>query len=272
MSSIKLYCEGKEGSHDYDILSKTIEGLGIKPIPIGSIRGAGAIIEFLERGVERATFKMLFRDRDFDKAIPNTPILEQDPERKYCYFSYRNTIENYLFDEHTLFNFVSEKKEQEKYAIQSVADAKGKLIEAAENIKHYQAVRHTMGYLRTGETNFGTKWTKNSGDLPESLDENYCKQKALEKIMQAKNLTEVWNIEDFEKVYANFLPQFNNDFMNEMQFLVYFQGKDFASSLKKTLPNFPIESYYKFAKKHFDYTKFTDLVELRNLLQEKTKH
>lgn len=270
MSSIKLYCEGKKGSHDYDILSKTIEGLGVQPIiPIGSIRGAGAIIEFLESGVERAKFKMLFRDRDFDKAIPNTPILEQDTERKYCYFSYRNTIENYLFDEHTLFNFVSEQKEQEKYSIQNVSEAKNKLIEAAENIKHYQAVRHTMGYLRTGETNFGTKWTDKSGILPTSLDENYCKQKALEKIMQAKNLTEMWNTENFEEIYANFLAQFNDDFINEMQFLAYFQGKDFASSLKKTLPTFPIEAYYTFAKKDFDYTKFPDLVELRKLLEEK---
>lgn len=266
---IKLYCEGKEGSHDYDILSKIINELGITPIPIGSIRGAGAIIEFLENGVERAKFKMLFRDRDFDKAIPNTPILEQDTERKYCYFSYRNTIENYLFDEHTLFNFVSEGKEQEKYSIQNVSEAKNKLIEAAENIKHYQAVRHTMGYLRTGETNFGTKWTENSGDLPESLDENYCKQRALEKIIQAKNLTEVWNTEDFERVYANFLAKFDNNFMNEMQFLVYFQGKDFASSLKKILSDFPLKTYYKFAKKYFDYKKFPDLKELRILLEEK---
>lgn len=102
---IKIYCEGKSGSHDYDILEKVIAGLFVQIEPIGSIRGAGAIIQYKETEVVKSDFKILFRDRDFDKPIPQNTILEQDKEREYFYYSYRNTIENYLFDTSVFFLF-----------------------------------------------------------------------------------------------------------------------------------------------------------------------
>lgn len=267
---ITLYCEGTSGSHDYDILSKVIDGLGIeKPVPVDSIRGAGAIINYLEtKGATQSDFKILFRDRDFDKAIPENPILEQDTERKYCYFSYRNTIENYLFEDmEVFFQFIQQNNYQTRYHIQNLSDAKNKLIEAAQRIKIYQAIRHTMGKMRTDETNFGTKWTAKSGVLPDSLEESYCKERALEKIVNAKNLTENWTRAGFEEIYTSFLARFNEEFMNNRQFLIYFQGKDLASSLQVVMPNFSLKNYYKFAKEHFKYKNFPDLVELRRLLE-----
>jgi hypothetical protein len=40
-------------------------------------------------------------------------------------------------------------------------------------------------------------------------------------------------------------------------------------TLQNILPEFPLKSYYKFAKTHFDYTQFPDLVELHDLLESK---
>jgi len=102
---ITIYCEGKKGSHDYDILEKVTDGLFVQIEPIGSIRGAGAIIQYKEAGIVKSDSYILFRDRDFDKAIPPDVELEEDKQRKYCYYSYRNTIENYLFDISVFFSF-----------------------------------------------------------------------------------------------------------------------------------------------------------------------
>ncbi len=265
----KIYCEGTSGSHDYDILEKVTAGIGVQIDSIGSIRGAGAIIQYKEtKGVEKPSdFYILFRDRDFDKAIPQAPMLEQDKERKYCYYSYRNTVENYLFDTSLVFSFLKEGNLCEKYSIHSENNVKSKFIEAAEKIKYYQAIRHTMGQMRTGETNFGTKLTEKSGKLPERLDEEFCKNEAWNRIAKAKSFADCWTKDIFLENYQNFIDTFNRDFMENFVFLIYFQGKDFASSLQSILPGFPLKKYYKFAKKNFDYHQFPDLKQLRELIE-----
>jgi hypothetical protein len=271
--SIKIYCEGKSGSHDYDLLEKVIAELpSVEIEPIGSIIGAGAIIQYKEEkegSVVKPDFKLLFRDRDFDKPVPDSPILEQDENRKYCYYSYRNTIENYLFDVSHFYSFLKTEKLDDKYSINNGKTVKQKFIEAAKQIKFYQAIRHTMGKMRTHKTDFKTIWTEKSGKLPEYLDENYCKQKALEKIINAKSFTDGWTETGFNEIYSTFVNKFDENFMNHLDFLIYFQGKDFASSLQLLLPYFPLKKYYKYAKKHFDYNKFPDLIELRNLIESK---
>ena len=208
---IKIYCEGKAGSHDFDILSKVISNLKSSQIqidPIGSVRGAGAIIAYKESGSVKSDFKLFFRDRDFDKAIPDEPVLENDESKKYLYYSYRNTIENYLFSPKCLFDFILEKK-LSQYGVNNESEAKQKLIEAAGKIRYYQAVRHTMGKMRTDKTNFDTKWTEKSGILPKNLDENHCKQKAWERIKTSKTFTDEWTIEKFDEILAYFLAKFD---------------------------------------------------------------
>ena len=73
MKIINLYCEGKRGSHDFDILEKVIEGhLNITIKPIGGKYGANAIMDYQEKnGNARSDFYLLFRDRDFDAPVPN---------------------------------------------------------------------------------------------------------------------------------------------------------------------------------------------------------
>jgi len=270
---ITIYCEGKKGSHDYDILEKVKEGLSARIEPLGGIRGAGAIIEYKEKNdVVKSDFKILFRDRDFDKPIPQKAVLEQDSERKYCYYSYRNTIENYLFDTAHFFYFLKQNDLCESYSLFSEDDVKNLFIRAAEKIKSYQAVRHTMGKMRTSETDFGTTWTgEKSGKLPEKLDEEFCKDEGWSEIEKAKLIASSWTKETFLSIYQDFIDTFSSEFMKNFDFLIYFQGKDFASSLKSLLSklsNFPLNDYYKFTKRHFDYHKYPDLVQLRELIEK----
>ena len=59
-----------------------------------------------------------------------------------------------------------------------------------------------------------------------------------------------WTEEIFEATLQDFLTLFEAEsFFDELKFLVYYQGKDFAKALTKELPNFSIENYYKYAKK-----------------------
>jgi hypothetical protein len=68
---------------------------------------------------------------------------------------------------------------------------------------------------------------------------------------------------DYEQSCKNGL----RSFYQNLDFLIWFQGKDFAKSLSGFLPEFPMKTYYKFAKTHFDYTQFADLMEIRKLLE-----
>lgn len=273
---IILYCEGKKGSHDHDILNKLTQGLHHIIIkPLGGIKGAAAIIDYREKhemSVVKPSFSLFFRDRDFDSPVPEVPKLEQDANKKKFYYSYRNTIENYLFSAENLYGFIKEKNLDNHYNIASEKDVEEKMIEAAKRIRYYQAVRHTLGYLRTGRTDFGTKLTSKSGELPPSLEEDYCKEAALKKLENARTVIKDWTPENFEKVYSDFFHKFDDAFIQRMDFLIYFQGKDFATSLKTVLSeSFSLESYYKYAKKHFDYHKYQDLLELRKLLESRSR-
>jgi hypothetical protein len=154
---LTIYCEGKKGSHDFDLLEKIIADIAVTIKPIGGKRGAKAIIEFAETGTVKSDYYLFFRDRDFDCAVSEKEELTID---KKIHFSHRTTIENYL-------------------------------------------------------------------------------------------------------------KLFDEKFFNDLKFLIYFQGKDFAKVLTNKLPEFPLKNYYKYAKQNFDYTKFADLVQLKKIVESK---
>jgi hypothetical protein len=265
--SIKIYCEGKRGSHDYDVLDKVIEDINVSISiqPIGSKKGAGSAIQVYEKLADKSDVYYFFRDRDFDIKVPDNPSLTID---RYILYSYRTTIENYLFDSNNFYEFISEKKFQQKYNINSLSDAQKIFILAAKKIAYYQALRHTMGKMRI-PTDFGTTWVEQgSGTLPDNLDKTYCRSKALEKVEAAKLQTDSWTDSDFDLLLDSFCQIFDSpDFYTNSLFLVWFQGKDFAKSLSLLLPQFPMADYYRYAKKHFDYKQFEDLKELKTLIE-----
>ncbi|GHT13718.1 hypothetical protein AGMMS4956_10340 [Bacteroidia bacterium] len=263
MASITVYCEGKSGSHDYDILYKVTDGLNVTLQPIGGVRGANAIMKFIEGGTTQSDFYLFFRDRDFDCPVSETEKLYFDGNRTY--YSYRTTIENYLFDVKVFYTFLQEKKLQDKYKLHSEEKVQNMFIEIAKTIKDYQAVRHTLGELRTS-ISFGTTWTTGSGELPKELDLNSCKREAWKLIEYAKKNAN-WTEEVFQATLQKYLDKFDNVFFDNLMFFIFYQGKDFAKAITNKLEGFPIEEYYKFAKEKFDYTKFEDLVELRKIIE-----
>ncbi len=263
---ITIYCEGKKGSHDFDIIEKIIGVFPVTIIPIGGKMGANAIIEFNESGkTVKSDYYCMFRDRDFDCPVPASEQLTFDDKKTY--FSFRTTIENYLFDTDLFFNFVKAEKIQSKYGIVSVNDVKNVFIKAAKSIKDYQSVRHALGKMRSGSASFNTTWTSGSGTLPEKLDIEVCKEKGWELISKAKNISNEWTEVLFLQYTKEFTKLFDETFFDDLKFLIYFQGKDFAKSLKNILPDFPIKKYYKFAKENFDFNKYLDLKELNNLIK-----
>lgn len=188
---------------------------------------------------------------------------------KYTHYSYRTTIENYLFNKNSFYEFLQEKNLTDEYGIHSIGEVHQIFIKAAKKIAYYQALRHTMGKMRI-PTDFGTTWIlEGSGTLPNELDDNpHCRQKALSKVNEAKNQTNSWTEQEFDAVLNSFYNRFNKDvFFDNSDFLIWFQGKDFATSLSRLLPEFPMKTYYQFAKKRFDYTQFTDLVSLRSVIE-----
>jgi hypothetical protein len=262
---VNIYCEGKT---DLDILGNVIYGKSdVTIIPIGGKTGANAIITFNEGKAAKSDFFLFFRDRDFDLPVPATEELTFDGKKTYS--SYRTTIENYLFDIGLFFKFIEERSLQATYNIHSENDVKNIFIETAKTIKDYQAVRHTLGAMRSGKATFGTTWTSGSGNLPTDLDMANCKTNAWNLIETAKNATLDWTEEKFNSILEGFLANFDELFFNDLKFLIYFQGKDFEQSLKNKLSEFPIKLYYKFAKENFDYTKFEDLKELRQIVDTK---
>ncbi|MBR4147289.1 MAG: hypothetical protein IKU00_05290 [Bacteroidales bacterium] len=268
MKLCNIYCEGKKGSHDFDILEKTLGDLRPYIIikPIGGKRGSRAIMNYVETSglsAEKADDYLMFRDRDFDKPVPSQEQLIQD---NHLFFSYRTTIENYLLDSQLIFDY-DHKKGTNRFS--SVDEVVNLLCEAASCIKEYQAVRHALGVLHDGAS-FGTRWTNSDGILPSQLGLDDCINAAYHNlIFNAKAKTDTWTLDNLKQEVNKFLDIFNEEFFCQQKYLVWFQGKDLAKSFCLKSNSFPMESYYKFAKSHFDFKKFADLIELRRIVESK---
>lgn len=267
MKLCRIYCEGKRGSLDYDILEKVLGDLGqsIDIKPLGGKFGAPAIMSYLEKDdfmAAEAKDYLMFRDRDFDAPVPDQVQLTP---KGHVYFSYRTTIENYLIDPQMFFEFAIKKGILE---LDTLDKAKSTIRESALEIKDYQAVRHALGAMRD-DASFKTRWTEQDGKLPECLELEACMDAAFSLIQEAKTKSENWTKEHFEEKVRKFLMVFNDSFFDREDYLVWFQGKDLAKSICRKVDNFPMNAYYKFAESRFDYSAFADLVELRTIVENK---
>ncbi len=254
---VKVYCEGNAGSADFDIISKVVAGLTVQIIPIGGKRGAKSSIQVREEGLSKSDFKIFFRDRDFDAPVPDSERLQS--HESYVYFSYRTTLENYLLNFATVEQF-SEGKPWHSSTLRE------SYLQAAKDIKFFQATRHTLGRLRV-PTDFGTNLEAKSGVLPKDLSEEFCRDAGFQKIQTSLDRIKGWSKANYDATFDHFANLFNDQFIQSGKFLVYFQGKDFMKALSKRLPNFPTKEYYQFATAKFNYRDFGDLVELRQILE-----
>ncbi len=255
---VKIYCEGKAGSHDFDVLSKVVDGLSVLIKPIGSKKGAKSAIQVYESGLNKSDFKLLFRDRDFDAPVPNSEKLHFDGS--YVYYSYRTTIENYLLDYDLIENYSVDKPWVHKL--------KESYYSTAKSIRFFQAVRRTLGELRI-PTDFGSNIEDNSGKLPKDLSADYCREKGYEIVLKKTSKTsELWGKDNFDKTFNKYVELFSDEFIENDKFLIYFQGKDFAKAFCREIPSFNIRRFYQYAKEKIDYNQFGDLKQLRTLLAE----
>lgn len=259
---VKVYCEGKKGSWDFFVLQSINETLNnqLLIVPIGGKRGAKSIIQFHElNDVTKSEFYLFFRDRDFDIPVSDDSALTAE---RYVYYSHRTTIENYLISPTVMNHYFDQINTVHKTAL----NGEQTLLEAAQKVREYQAVRHALGKLRNPDATFQTTWTEKSGKLPESLELEACKTEASKLLSSATNATEHWNQNDLDAAILYFLNKFDDNFMQNHEYLVWFQGKDLLASLSLVSPEFHTREYLKFASDLFHFADFPDLVDLHGIL------
>ncbi len=286
MMNIIIYCEGTTGSHDRDILEKILDNLPSIPTiePLGGKRGAGGYISIHKNKVQNVDSYIFFRDNDFDYE-ENRKCDETNEEKLHIIekknpdgslagkwlISYRTTIENYLINPKHFFEYLILNKKCTELNLNSEHEVKALFDKVAKEISAYQAIRHTLGKLRKN-LDLGTTWRKGSGDLPEQLDLEFCKIKALEKIREKRQEADEWSDEVFYKTLEPFLQRFNtSEFYIKMEYLIWFQGKDFTKHLRTILcqsEKFILE-YYKYAKSQINFIDFPDLRQLRDEVENR---
>jgi hypothetical protein len=268
MIAIYLLCEGSKNSFDRQILDTIVADIsGVEIQPMGGKFGSGAYLQGFLGGMSKMPPYLTFRDRDFDADVPATPSLTVSPYQKHVYMSYRATIENYLLTPTAVFDFCSNKNIDGFVNISEVETA---FRNAAEEIKYYQAARWALGAIRE-RVESKTSWTDESGHLPKNLSEAACVSAAKTLLLDIQKQVKNWTLENFEAKYQYYLGKFGKAFFENNDYLIWFQAKDLQTQLSQHLPkhngnDFPFKTFYKDAIKHFDYTQFPDLVELRELI------
>ena len=132
-------------------------------------------------------------------------------------------------------------------------------------------MRHSLGELRV-PTDFGTNISgKSSGQLPGDLSRDYCRQKGVDQLLSGVAKTRHWTESEFHRVFQKYETKFDDAFFASHEYINYFQGKDIAKALTRAFQNKPLnlEDYYDYAMGRFDYTKFQDLKQLRELVSIK---
>lgn len=296
MTVIKyIFCEGGASSLDRKLLEKIIHELSSYPVApkIEPSGGKGNLPNFMQGYLRRVGVgnpneqnAIGFRDRDFDAPVPLAPSLVES-RSSLIKLSYRATIENYLISSENLFTYAE--MNSLDIGIKSIDDAKSILIEEAKKLKCYCAIRHALGMLRQ-PINLRTTWTKGSGNLPESLDEEECIKSALDLVHEMKtkvtSLTPEANVQigesienvleltdyRFRQVYNSFIEKFDDTFFENQEFLIWYNCKDLQKSISTRTEfsnnQFSFSKYYEYALKNFEFRKYPDLVELFELLNK----
>jgi hypothetical protein len=268
MIATYLLCEGSKNSFDRQILDTIVADIsGLEIHPMGGKFGSGAYLQGFLGAMSKMPSYLTFRDRDFDADVPVMPSLTISPYQKHVYMSYRATIENYLLTPTAVFDFCSDRNID---GFTNVNEVETVFRKSAEDIKYYQAARWALGAIRE-KVESRTSWTDKSGDLPENLSEVACISAAKTLLWGIQKQVGNWTPENFEAKYQYYLGKFDMTFFENEKYLIWFQAKDLQTQLSQYLPkhngnDFPFKTFYKDAIKHFDYTQFPDLVELRNLI------
>jgi len=284
-----IFCEGKQSSLDYKLLTKIVDGIsGDKPtiIPAGnkftfSIFAQGY---FHPNEVESQRY-IVFRDRDFDvKPTPNIELLQLSNRlgNRSIALTHRSCVENYLLNTDLIHTYWAAKyTEKIEYPTSKWAhgDSPGRetiaewIESSARNLQFYQAVRWALADLLSmsaARAQLKTTWTGGSGKLPESLDLQSCQNRALELVHQFREAVDSVTRENFEASLNSYQQHFiQEDFWTQKQYLIWFHGKDLIKEMHRQKPNYiSLYEFLNWAIDRLDITQHPDLMQLRARIEQ----
>jgi len=284
-----IFCEGKQSSLDYQLLSQIVAPIsGDKPtiIPAGSKFTFSIFAQgyFHPNEVESQRY-IVFRDRDFDaKPTPSIELLQLSNRlgNRSIALTHRSCVENYLLNTDLIHTYWAAKYTQKiEYPTTRWAhgDSPGRetiaewIESSARNLQFYQAVRWALADLLSmspARAQLKTTWTGGSGKLPESLDLQSCQNRALELVDQFREAVDSVTRENFEASLNSYQQHFiQEDFWTQKQYLIWFHGKDIIKEMQRQKPNYiSLYEFFNWAIDQLDITQHPDLMELRARIEQ----
>lgn len=282
-----IFCEGKQTSLDYQLLSRVVEGISgnrCTIVPAGGKFTFSIFAEgyFFPNEPKNQRF-IIFRDRDFDvKPTDNIQLLAPNNSHSKFLLTHRACVENYLLDSELIDRYWREKYQEKQNNPTSKwghKDSPGLesisvwIENSASSLKDYQSVRWALGDLvniSAAREQLKTTWTERSGVLPLSLALQDCISHALELIDRFRQAVETVTPENFEASLAIYQQQFNREeFWMQKQYLIWFHGKDIQKEMQRRKPNYiSLKSFFAWAMTQLDIDRHPDLMELRTRIEE----
>ena len=284
-----IFCEGKESSLDYNLLSQIVDGIsGDKPtiIPAGSKFTFSIFAQgyFHPNEVESQRY-IVVRDRDFDaKPTPSIELLQLRNRlgNRSIALTHRSCVENYLLNTDLIHTYWAAKYTQKiEYPTTQWAhgDSPGRetiaewIESSARNLLFYQAVRWALGDLLSmsaARAQLKTTWTDGSGNLPQSLDLQSCQNQALELVDKFRQAVDSVTRENFEVSLNSYQQHFiREDFWTHKEYLIWFHGKDLMKEMQRQKPNYiSLYEFFNWAIDQLDITQHPDLMQLRARIEQ----
>jgi hypothetical protein len=278
-----IFCEGKEGSYDSELIKKVISDLNEKPVIVGA-GGKFSLINFIDGYFHPDNFSkyryVVFRDRDFDKEpTENVQLLQL--YSNYMFLTHRACVENYLLDANLIDNYWKEKykeKEENPSSKWGHEDSPGVEViakwikDSAYSLKDYQAVRWALGSLlqmKEGREKLKTTWTSGSGKLPQSLSLQDCRSKAAELIKDFRGNIEQITEDRFNRALDKYNNMFSSKpFWDQEKYLIWFHGKDIQKAMQKENHRYiSLDHFFSLSMNYFDFRNHKDLVELHEKIK-----
>jgi len=275
-----LFCEG-QGDPDHPsgldtrLLNRLLQGKppGTVIQPAGGKYQMRAFIRGRLAGEGAQANYLAFRDRDFD-AQP-TPDASLIPFRsgQPIYMPYRAAVENYLIDASLIDNYWNEQSTAPNWKhgpCPGVGQIASWIDEAADLLIAYQATRWALASLKPGDRwpEISTTWTRGSGYLPSSLNEEDCLNEAKTLVNDFRSQTAGVSETGLEINFRSFLERFSAEgFLNHQEYLVWFHGKDLKKAMQKLrLQGISLDHFLGWSVENFDWEQHRDLRELASLI------
>ncbi len=283
-----IFCEGEEKSIDKLFINKYIilnSQYTVKPI--GTKNNISAFLQGYNTTVKTTNY-VLIRDRDFDFEPTETQGLILVPKQKNVFTTYRASIESYFIDASLLHKYLTwlrntpNYKKKKTINIPTREEIQSIIIEAAQKIQYYQAVRWALARLKAeNKFYFEIKFVKEDGKMPEQFDLVYCQTQANKLIEDFQHKAEKLSKDKLNTYIERFVQKFSPDtFYNHEQYLVWFHGKDLQMLIQlELLKNYSHLSKLGFSMEKFMidvcsnlneseyFSQFEDFNELKNKLQ-----